>query len=529
MYLPHKTQLGFVKSLWKSVLIPFHYNMIFLEIAGGMRYESHPEISESWLRGNRLAKEGKIPPFPHGSVAGGELLEKDEVRDLCDFARELGFELIPEVQSFGHVQYITYAHPEIAEIDPDAEKDNTDARDADIPPSLFYHHSYCPQNPKSYEIVYDLIDEIVEVVRPRRFVHMGHDEIYQLGLCPKCKNVPKDVLYEKHVTAMHDYLAKKGLRMMIWSDALQPMSKYQCYPALARLPKDILFLDFIWYFHFDKDIENNLLTEGHDLMIGNLYSSHFTRYESRIVKDHVLGGEVSFWVSVNEKRISLEGKFYDLMYTGNMLWSKEYREQAREVYAVLIAERLPSVRDRLHGCPNIKRSYQPVALPLRNERLPLAIKAACADMGLSAISLKQEVVVPVDARACALRFTHTALYREKRIAWAPLVQVGTYCVRYEDDSEERIAVEYDGNVRQWKYRFGEPLSEKYYRHEGYVAAWEADPIAAGYTDGGEAITLMAYEWRNPCPEKKIVSVNCLESADTAAGLLLCGIDRVDYN
>ena len=148
MFLPNRANLAFTKRLLETVLIPFHYNTIFLEIAGGMRYKSHPEISEGWLRAKRLSQEGKIPPMPHSDVAEGELLEQHEVRDLCNFARDLGFELIPEVQSLGHVQYITFVHPEIAEIDPNAKRDSTDARDADIPPSLFYHHSYCPQNKK---------------------------------------------------------------------------------------------------------------------------------------------------------------------------------------------------------------------------------------------------------------------------------------------------------------------------------------------------------------------------------------------
>ena len=64
------------------MLIPVHYNQIFIEFAGGMRFDSHPEISKGWLEGNRRAKRGEIPPFPHGSVADGELLEKDEVELL---------------------------------------------------------------------------------------------------------------------------------------------------------------------------------------------------------------------------------------------------------------------------------------------------------------------------------------------------------------------------------------------------------------------------------------------------------------
>ncbi|MBR6789618.1 MAG: family 20 glycosylhydrolase, partial [Oscillospiraceae bacterium] len=291
--LPPRCELDFAKRFFKYVLLPMRYNTIFLEFAGGMRFDSHPEISEAWEKANAAAKRGELPPFPHGDmVSGGGLLEQDEVRDLVDYARTLGFEVIPEVQSFGHVQYITYAHPDIAEVTEEEKDVILDTRAADQPPSTFYKHSYCPMNEKSYEIIFDLIDEIVEVVRPERYVHMGHDEIYQIGLCPRCKNIPHDELYARHVIRMYDYLKARGYKMAIWSDMLQPTEKrYQTCTAIDRLPKDILMLDFIWYFHFDMDLENNILPAGFPVAIGNLYSSHFPRAEKRLA--NVIGGEVS--------------------------------------------------------------------------------------------------------------------------------------------------------------------------------------------------------------------------------------------
>ncbi|MBR6726888.1 MAG: family 20 glycosylhydrolase [Clostridia bacterium] len=515
LYLPHRSQLPFVRSLLENMLIPVHYNQIFIEFAGGMRFDSHPEISKGWLEGNRRAKRGEIPPFPHGSVADGELLEKDEVRELCDFARELGFELIPEVQPLGHVQYITYAHPDIAEVDPEQESSVTDAREADIPPSLFYKHSYCPQNEKSYAIIHDLIDEIVEVVRPQRFVHCGHDEIYQLGLCPKCKNVPRDRLYEMHVRDLHDYLAAKGLRMMLWADMVQPVTKYQCYPALDRLPNDIVWLDFVWYFHLDKDIEENLLANDRSVMMGNLYSSHYPRYAQRAAKPGMLGGELSFWAVTAEQALSREGKLFDLMYTAEMLWSQQYCEQARRYYTGLIADRLAGMRNRL-------REQNPLtvknALNIKKEQEVLFYNK------IKGFYLRKPLEIAVRQTADGLRFLHTTKHREKRIAWGKLTQIGSYTVCYSDGTEIEIPVTYDGNVRCFRYRFAEPLPEPYYRHEGYVCAWDADPVEAGYTEDGTPITLYSLTWHNPHPEKVIASVRCAEQPDSAAGLLLCGID-----
>ena len=66
---------------------------------------------------------------------------------------------------------------------------------ADKKPDEFYPHCYCALHDKSYEIIFDLIDEIVDVVKPARYVHMGHDEVYQIGVCERCRNrAPADAL-----------------------------------------------------------------------------------------------------------------------------------------------------------------------------------------------------------------------------------------------------------------------------------------------------------------------------------------------
>ena len=70
----------------------------------------------------------------------------------------------------------------------EAEKKKIDTRAEDAKPNEFYYHSYCPSNPKSYEILFDIIDEVIEVFKPEEYVHMGHDEVYQLGVCPVCNH-----------------------------------------------------------------------------------------------------------------------------------------------------------------------------------------------------------------------------------------------------------------------------------------------------------------------------------------------------
>lgn len=544
MMLPPREQLDFARRVFRYVLLPLRYNMIFIEFAGGMRFDRHPEISEGWLEGNRAAAEGRQPPFPHGSVAGGGLLEKSEVRALVEYAKELGFEVIPEVQSFGHVQYITYSHPEIAELSEERQNELKDTRTADQPPDVFYHHSYCPLNEDSYKIIFDIIDEILEVVRPERYVHMGHDEVYQIGLCPRCRDRDHAELYTIHVKRMYDYLKAKGLKMAIWSDMLQPTEKrYRTNPARDMLPRDILMLDFIWYFHFDLDMEDHLLPYGYNVIMGNLYSSHYPRYESRAAKEGMLGGQVSCWCVFSEYTLAKKGKFFDLIYTAEMLWNPDYNSLARPVYNEIIGKELiPRVRDELRGCI-VDAAHTLVCSPLspcKTETsrgcIPCELKAAAADCDDPRFDTSHPIVVDGDIAIAAggqkferLVFLHAATMGEARVAWKPLKRIGSYTVCYGGGAAEdiEIPVEYAGNITAWPRRYGEPMPQQYYRHQGYTATYFSDPVIETYTHDGRPVTVLGYVWMNPHPDKPIERIVCRGSDDTGAKIALLAVSGVN--
>jgi len=534
-FLPPRENIEFCKRVLKYILLPMRYNILFIEFCGGMRFDKHPEISEAWLQGNKAAKAGLQPEFPHGRVADGQLLEKSEVSDLIEYARSLGFEIVPEVQSLSHVQYITYAHPDIAEISDEVRNDIKDTRAADQPPDVFYHHSYCPQNEKSYEIIYDIIDEIIEVAKPERYVHMGHDEVYQIGICPKCKGKDPAELLALHINRMYDYVTKKGYKMAMWSDMLQPTeTHYGTSPAIDMIPKDILMLDFIWYFHFDLDMEDHILPHGFEVIAGNLYSSHYPRYESRIAKPNMLGGEVSTWCIFKEYLLAKNGKFFDILYTAEMLWSKKYNSKARPIYTNIVSKIIPIVRDEIRGIiiPKSKKLlYTPIKLNANCTELPSVIRKAASsysgnDFDASSAIIADNETVGVGDKYDRIVFLHTTLSNEKRDAWKNLEKIGAYKVVYDDGTVEDIPIEYAGNICVWSHRYGEPMPQQYYRHQGYIATYWSDPVIAAKSEYGDDITVLGFNWINPHPEKQIDSIICTGEKNTDAKIAILGISGV---
>ena len=493
LFLPSEKQMEFAKRLIKYMISPMGYNNVIIEIAAGMRFDSHPEINEAVLHANKMNDEGKWPPFPHSGVAERGCISKENAADFVDYIRSFGIDVIPEVQSLGHVQFMTLAHPDIAEVEEVEEKLNIDTRDEDARPETFYKHSYCPSNPKSYEILFDLIDEIVEVFKPREYVHMGHDEVYQLAVCPICKNKDAARLYADDIMKIYNHLRAKGLKMMIWSDMIQPVSHYaKPRAAIDMLPKDILMLDFIWYFHLDKDIEDNLLEKGYTVAIGNLYSSHYPRFEKRIRKNGMIGGQISAWVTTCEESLQREGKLYDFMMTAQMLWSDSYSRKFTLCYDKMIRALMPKMRENLKGIkyPSLKENASfetiienPITFPPEK-------------------SVKQVNCVDVSGEYKSIIFHHTELKKLTRLPWQAHDVTGKYILYFTDGTTEEVQITNNGNIGYWKRRQNEALRHPLYRHTGYTSTYfsDSDELKTIY---GENVCIYKYE--HILPEGKTLS------------------------
>ena len=513
LFIPSMESMDFAKRLIEHLISPVGYNTVILQVSGGMIYERHPKISESFAHAVSMHSQG-WPAFPHNGIAEGKPITKAQLKQYINFIRSFGIDVIPEVQSLAHVQYLTHAYPEIAEIAQEEINEHVDTRQEDMLPSKFYHHDYCPSNPRTYEILFDVLDEIIEVFEPREYVHMGHDEVRSIGVCPACKGKTPAELFAYDINKIHGYLASKGLKMMIWADMLQPMPKYPTHPAIDRIPKDIVLLDFIWYFHLDKDIENNLLEKDFKVLFGNLYSSHFPRYESRIRQEGIDGGQISAWVATNEYEMQKEGKLYDFMMTAQLLWAESYRSQYRLCYDRLLQAMIPVLRENLQG-----RRY-PSRLP-GAKRVTLGENTAAFP---PALPLAQQEEFTVDGCFDSLVFHHTALRRITREPWLELSTVAKYVITYADGQTEQIPVTYGGNIGWWNRRQNDPLPHAFYRHTGYTATYHCDSITTR-TAQGEPVTTYLYEYI-PSRREKIASVRLEQDPAFTPHILLQKLEGI---
>ncbi len=522
--IPSLRNFEFMRRFFRYILLPLRYNMIIVEFAASMRYDSHPEIAEAWLKTRDGYEKGLLPAMPHFDMdAEGDVLEKEDVKKFIDYAKEIGFEVVPEVQSLGHVQYITMAHPELAEIE-ENEVVVDDTRTEDARPAAVYHHCYCPSLDASYRLIYDLIDEIVELVQPERYVHIGHDEVYQIGVCKRCRDKDPSDLFASDVNKIHDYIAEKyGLRIMIWSDMIQPppVTVYKTYKAIDKLPKDVLMLDFIWYFNMGRDLEDNLLEAGYTVAVGNLYSSHYPRYSSRINKPGMIGGQISTWIGVSEEIFGNNGKFWDMIYLSEMLWNTEnYEERNRKTYNHIISSYIqPAMRDDLRGkfLPCGYKTSE-IKLPAPKDTLPRDLTDICPNAIIG-----RGKKIKIGGMYDRLVFEHATLYSAPRIVWIPFDKIGEYTVKYSDGSVVNVPVKYAENIMAYNTAYGMPMPQEFYRHNGYVGTWFSDPVYVGKNASGDDLTVSGFVWENPYPKKKIASVEYTPIENDYCELVLAGI------
>ena len=348
---------------------------------------------------------------------------------------------------------------------------------------------------------------------------MGHDEGYDIGTCPRCRGQATEVFVEE-VTRLRRHITSRGLTMMMWSDMLHPGKQdYHVPDAAARLPKDIIMMDFTWYFELPVDIEDRLLPHGYRIVLGNLYSSHFPRYDTRAKKPGIIGGQVSTWTANDENLLGYRGKFYDLVYTANMMWNPTYDPAYRLSYTELAKSLMPTMRRRIGLLPFCE-AEKPVDIGGRIENVPNELLfRSPANTALRLSCENSEVAVTLGRKAELIEILHATDRNSARPIWDPAITIGEYVLVYEDGSEHIIPIGYSESIMPYRHRYGMPIASPYYRHYGYAGTYLAYPVEGKDAEGRD-YTLLRLPIRNPYPEKRIERILCRHAGNTDAEILI---------
>jgi hypothetical protein len=559
MYLPGRANIPFFKRFVRDFMAEYKFNRLILEMNGAMRLDRHPEINAGWLELNRdlLATRRERTSGPHGEqqdsvhhdTADGGILEKAEVADLAAWARQNHIEVIPELPSLTHSYYLLTRHRELAEI-ADAEWPDT----------------YCPSLAASYRLVFDVLDEYIDVLKPA-MVHIGHDEWrIPWGVCPRCRDKDPRQLFADDVNKIYAHLKSRGVRVAMWGDHfIEPLRgarlkdrrtrdgyAYQVPGALspeqvlALIPKDILIFNWFWDDSQPGQGEANdrqLSEWGFQQVYGNM-TPGIPNYAARSTRKGVIGGAPSSWAATTPLNF---GKDLVDQFLGcaSMLWARESLDPPA-LRSVLDRE-MPRIAESFRGkvpWSALSEPVVPVALPAgaappaefrMPELKPGKVEAGkyTFDVGklLYAATRKQGGVdaspaIEINRDASSLVFLHASAARGvSRMAYAlphdfddTADLLGWYEVVYEDGYVITVPVRSEVNILEWNRR---PDSAAY--------AFEASPV-----DLGNAVTFYAWEWTNPRLGKAIREVRLngtsgfrrYDGTPISNGIILAGVSYV---
>ena len=120
--------------------------------------------------------------------------------------------------------------------------------------------------------------------------------------------------------------------------------------------------------------------------------------------------------------------------------------------------------------------------------------------------------IAIGARFDTLHILHSTMFGNA-FGTDDGTEIGAYVVHYADRTEERIPIIYGEDVRDW-WRSGDPADPS----RGKVA-WAGRNKAAGEED---EIRLFASRWKNPHPEKRVISID-FESKNTPSAPFLVAL------
>ncbi|NLF30362.1 MAG: family 20 glycosylhydrolase [Planctomycetes bacterium] len=200
----------------------------------------------------------------HPKLAHPLGLTTDDMDRLGRYARARGIDLVPAMATFGHCQgYLrepSYRHL--------ADGDQI--------------YQFNPLHPGTRELIADLLNDWASVAHSP-YVHLGFDEAPYYGNLPETRDFIAAHGIERfmadHLVFMHDLLAARGLRAMVWGDMLK------LHPGiLGLIPNDIIVVEWNYGPIGEKDRQaiGRLHERGFDVMVAPAASSSaqygFPRY-----------------------------------------------------------------------------------------------------------------------------------------------------------------------------------------------------------------------------------------------------------
>lgn len=373
--MPARNEIDDFKQ-FVDMMAYFRHNTIMIEVGGAMEYKRHPEINEGWeeyceFMTEYSGKSKKIQEFTypwrknsiHCNNGGGSYLTQEEVKDIIAYCNSRNIKVIPEVPCTSHCDYLLIRHPELAERPEDP-----------------YPDTFCPSNPASYELLFDVLDEVIEVFKPE-ILDIGHDEYYSINVCDRCRKriIDNSDLLAEDINKIHDYLAAHNVKTMMWCDMLMNVEEgtgrggaltfmyfawdiknylmgiiRPTWEARNKVPKDIICMN--WFMDFGEKYDEQI--REFSVVFGNFWGQLKFRNFKRRAGNNTIGGMCSNWGATTDIYFQHNNVYASMAYNEIYYWDDSYDDNNDSEYALRVNRMFESVYNyRYRTLLNKRKNY----------------------------------------------------------------------------------------------------------------------------------------------------------------------------
>ena len=172
------------------------------------------------------------PSLP--GVGRADAYTYEELGELVLCAAQNGIRVVPIVNLLGHTQYLI-KHPELRDLNELRDERGHALEQGQI----------CPLHPRFPEVAEKLLRDMAPYCTAGK-VHVGLDESFHLGKCPRCREEVAHLglagHFAGHVSRLHALCGRLNLLMGLWADML-----YFVPEAIPLLPRGLTAYD--WYYY----------------------------------------------------------------------------------------------------------------------------------------------------------------------------------------------------------------------------------------------------------------------------------------
>ena len=181
-----------------------------------------PTLSKAGATDLLLEYEDMFPFWgPLANISARNAYTIQDIASLLHAAKENNMTVIPLVQTFGHMEWVLKLE-----------------RFKNLREEPHYPGSVCPSREGTMDLLRLVLTQVMEVHAGSSHLHIGCDEVFQLGTCSQCVQRINKVntqpgsayyntrmLFLDHVKAVASFVNRKGKTPIMWDDMLRNMPR----------------------------------------------------------------------------------------------------------------------------------------------------------------------------------------------------------------------------------------------------------------------------------------------------------------